>query len=134
MVEAKARADNWELDVKRQFWLDLFNAQCALVITQIIWTEEVLKVFDEVESGSETAMKGYFDLSVSRINDLINRVRTDLTPEQRVKIITIITIDVHGRDVIERFIKEKIVDTQAFLWQSQLKFIFKQDKEFKDEK
>ena len=110
-MEAKAKADNWELEVKRHLWLDLFNAQCALVITQIIWTEEVLKVFDEVETGSETAMKSYYDLSVSRINDLINRVRTDLTGEQRVKIITIITIDVHGRDVIERFIKEKITDT-----------------------
>ena len=65
LVEAKGKADNWELEVKRHFWLDLFNAQCALVITQIIWTEEVLKVFDEVETGSETAMKSYFDLSVS---------------------------------------------------------------------
>lgn len=81
LVEAKAKADNWELEVKRHFWLDLFNAQCSLVVTQIIWTEEVLKVFEEVETGSETAMKSYLDLSISRINDLINRVRTELTGE-----------------------------------------------------
>ena len=128
LVEAKAKADNWELEVKRHFWLDLFNAQCSLVVTQIIWTEEVLKVFEEVETGSETAMKSYLDLSISRINDLINRVRTELTGEQRVKIITIITIDVHGRDVIDKFIREKIIDTQAFSWQSQLKFFFEKRK------
>lgn len=122
LIDAKAKADNWEIEKKRHLWLDDFNAQCALVATQLIWTEEVMKVFDEVESGSETAMKQYYDLSVSRINDLINRVRTDLSPETRVKIITIITIDVHSRDVIEKFVKDKIQDTQAFSWQSQLKF------------
>jgi dynein heavy chain, axonemal len=55
-------------------------------------------------------MKSYLDLSVLRINELINRVRTDLTLETRVKIITIITIDVHARDVIEKFVREKIQD------------------------
>jgi len=75
-----------------------------------------VKVFDEVESGSETAMKQYLELSRLRIRDLIERVRTDLSMELRIKIITIITIDVHGRDVIERFFNEKIIDPQAFAW------------------
>lgn len=61
-------------------------------------------------------MKSYYELSVARINDLIDWVRTDLTPELWVKIITIITIDVHGRDVVEKYYKEKIQDMQAFSW------------------
>jgi dynein heavy chain len=44
----------------------------------------------------------------ARVGKLIDRVRTDLTEEVRVKIITIITIDVHSRDVIEKFVAEKI--------------------------
>lgn len=48
-------------------------------------------------------MKEYFNVTVTRIASLIERVRTDLTFVERVKIITIITIDVHARDVVEMF-------------------------------
>ena len=67
-------------------------------------------------------MKDYYNVTVSRILALIERVRTDLTPELRIKIITIITIDVHGRDVIEKFVLNKVMDSGMFIWQSQLRF------------
>lgn len=47
---------------------------------------------------------------------LIERVRTDLSAELRIKIITIITIDVHERDVVEMFVANKIMDSGAFKW------------------
>lgn len=53
---------------------------------------------------------------------LIERVRQNLSAELRIKIITIITIDVHERDVIEMFNVNKIMDSQSFKWQSQLRF------------
>ena len=61
-------------------------------------------------------MKDYYNVTVSRILSLIERVRTDLSMELRIKIITIITIDVHGRDVIEKFVAQKIMDSGAFMW------------------
>jgi hypothetical protein len=59
-------------------------------------------------------MKDYYGVTVARILQLIERVRTDLTPELRIKIITIITIDVHERDVVEMFVARKIMDSGAF--------------------
>ena len=67
-------------------------------------------------------MKDYFGVTVSRIMSLIERVRTDLSAELRIKIITIITIDVHERDVVEMFVTNKIMDSGSFKWQSQLRF------------
>lgn len=61
-------------------------------------------------------MKDYFGVTVSRIMCLIERVRTDLSAELRIKIITIITIDVHERDVVEMFVTNKIMDSGAFKW------------------
>jgi dynein heavy chain len=61
-------------------------------------------------------MKDYYNVTVARILALIERVRTDLTPELRIKIITIITIDVHGRDVIEKFVLNKVMDSGMFIW------------------
>jgi len=49
-------------------------------------------------------MKDYYNVTVSRIAALIERVRTDMSSELRIKIITIITIDVHERDVVEKFV------------------------------
>jgi dynein heavy chain len=68
-----------------------------------MWTEETGRAFDEHEGGSETAMRDYFNMIVLRINNLIERVRTPLSGDLRVKIITVITIDVHSRDVVDRF-------------------------------
>jgi len=67
-------------------------------------------------------MKEYCNITVHRIGSLIERVRLDLSAELRIKIITIITIDVHERDVVAMFVANKIVDSGQFAWASQLRF------------
>jgi len=81
-----------------------------------MWTEEVTRAFEELEGGSETAMKDYFTQVQLRIKHLIERVRHDLSSELRIKIITIITIDVHERDVVDMFVNRKITDSGSFAW------------------
>jgi len=75
-----------------------------------MWTEETGRAFDEHEGGSETAMQDYYKMIVLRINNLIDRVRTPLDMDLRVKIITVITIDVHSRDVVDKFVLQKMYD------------------------
>lgn len=53
-------------------------------------------------------MKENYATILNRIKHLITRVRQPLTNDQRVKIITIITVDVHARDVVEDFVNKKI--------------------------
>ena len=114
---SKGTADLWDLDgKKRHVWLEDYCAQIALLATQIIWTEETEKAFDDLESGSETAMKDYLATIIKRLDALIERVRTDLDANLRIKIITIITIDVQERDVIQNFVTKKISDMQSFQW------------------
>jgi len=69
----------------------------------------------------------------SRLDDLIDRTLTDLEglcetvklgAALRVKIITIITIDVHGRDVLEQMVQKKTSNVMDFMWQKQLRFEF----------
>lgn len=56
---AKSTADNWDIDKQRHLWLDDYCAQISLLATQILWTEETGRVFEDIEGGSETAMKDY---------------------------------------------------------------------------
>ena len=46
----------------------------------------------------------------------------ELTWSDRVKIITVITIDVHNRDVVTTLVSKKVESNVDFKWQSQLKF------------
>lgn len=116
LEQAKATADAWDIEKKRHEWLEDYCAQIALLATQILWTEETSRAFEELEGGSETAMKDYLAQILLRIKNLIDRVRTDLSSELRIKIITIITIDVHERDVVEMFVNKRITDSGSFAW------------------
>ena len=133
LEDAKGTADNWEIEKPREEWLNDYCAQLALLVTEIIWTEEVYRAFDELEGGGESAMKDYLKISIDRINALIRRVRGKLTKELRIKIITIITIDVHSRDVVNKFVIEKIADSGSFAWQKQLKFYWRPENEKNEE-
>ena len=135
LENARQTAELWDIqgEKSRDVWLDDYPAQIALVGTQIVWTEEVARTIEEVFAGSESAMKDYFKVSNERINKLIDRViDPKITKDVRAKIITIITIDVHGRDVVDKFALNKVSDTSAFAWQSQLKFEWRDDQAIKD--
>eukprot|EP00927_Polykrikos_kofoidii_P041032 TRINITY_DN34968_c0_g2_i1.p1 TRINITY_DN34968_c0_g2~~TRINITY_DN34968_c0_g2_i1.p1 ORF type:complete len:3218 (+),score=730.51 TRINITY_DN34968_c0_g2_i1:1253-9655(+) len=67
-------------------------------------------------------MKDYKRVNDERINALIRRVQAPLPRDVRNSIITIITIDVHSRDVVEGLVNNKITDPADFKWLSQLRF------------
>jgi len=75
-----------------------------------MFTDETARAFDEIEGGRENAMSQHLDVVKARIAKLIERVRAQLDPDLRTKIITVITIDVHSRDTIRDFVMRKIVD------------------------
>jgi len=124
---ARNAMDFWELPDQgkaREYWLEDYCSQLGLVGTQISWTEETHKAFDEIESGSESAMKEHKKVNDDRIDKLIKRVQSPLSRDVRNKIITVITIDVHGRDIVEQMVNRKITDPFDFLWLSQLRFFW----------
>ena len=128
LEDAKHTADEYfnspEIkDEQKMDWIMDYCAQISLVTVQITWTDDVHKSFDDMEGGMSNAMKECFEGIKKRINLLISKVRNpDLTKEIRNKIITIITIDVHSRDVVEKLLEKNINDKESFQWYSQLKF------------
>ncbi|KAJ7984224.1 hypothetical protein DPEC_G00362440 [Dallia pectoralis] len=105
----------------REQWLFDYPAQIALATTQIWWATEVGIAFTRLEEGFENAMKDYFKKQVCQLNTLITLLIGELTREERQKIMTICTIDVHARDVVAKLISTKIDNVGAFMWQSQLR-------------
>lgn len=77
-------------------------------MTQIVWTEDVQRAFEDLQGGSESAMKECRDMILKRLAELISKVRGDMHILERWKVINIITIDVHSRDVVEKFVLQKV--------------------------
>ncbi|XP_063077561.1 dynein axonemal heavy chain 9-like [Engraulis encrasicolus] len=108
-------------DKPREQWLFDYPAQVALTCTQIWWTMDVGMAFSRLEEGYENAMKEYYKKQVGQLNALITLLIGQLTPGDRQKVMTICTIDVHARDVVAKVIAQKVENSQAFVWLSQLR-------------
>ncbi len=60
---------------------------------------------------------------VNQLVGLIEMINRELTSLDRKKLITLCTIDVHARDVVQRLIDERVESANCFQWQSQLRYI-----------
>jgi dynein heavy chain len=87
-----------------------------------MWTEEVEAALEELESGAEDAVKKYLEVCNGRLEALIRLVQGSLSREDRNKIITLITIDVHSRDVVTTLLERRVESGLDFTWQSQLRY------------
>ncbi|KDO33137.1 hypothetical protein SPRG_01949 [Saprolegnia parasitica CBS 223.65] len=114
----------WGLDVARYAWVMDYPAQMSLLGSQIVWTEETESAFEELEGGQEDALKKYLDTCHARLDDLITLVQGDMARLDRMKVITVITVDVHARDVIASLVAKKVSSALDFTWQSQLRYYY----------
>ncbi|XP_039715555.1 dynein axonemal heavy chain 17 isoform X6 [Pteropus medius] len=105
----------------REQWIFDYPAQVALTCTQIWWTTEVGLAFARLEEGYENAIKDYNKKQIGQLNALITLLIGNLSAGDRMKVMTICTIDVHARDVVAKMIMAKVESSQAFTWQSQLR-------------
>ncbi|KAF4517247.1 hypothetical protein B566_EDAN011631, partial [Ephemera danica] len=62
-----------------------------------------------------------YPAQVSQLNTLIGLLLGELTRQQRQKVMTVCTVDVHSRDVVSRLVQLRVESAQAFQWQSQLR-------------
>ncbi|RKP21444.1 hypothetical protein ROZALSC1DRAFT_11414, partial [Rozella allomycis CSF55] len=106
----------------RKDWLYKYQGMVGLAGSQVWWTFGVEDSFDKIKSGDKLAMKKYSKLLQSQLEDLVVQVRSDLNSNDRRKINTQIIVDVHARDIIDKFVRDSVIDSQDFQWSSQLRF------------
>lgn len=72
-------------------------------------------------------MKSYLEKLNQQMDELIIQVRGELISNDRKKFNTVLIVDVHARDVIENLVRDGIIKSQEFEWESQLRFYWKKD-------
>lgn len=63
-------------------------------------------------------MKNELQKETKDLNDLIAMVRMNLDQLIRKSVNTLIILDVHARDIVERFVRDSILDAKEFEWES----------------
>ena len=106
---------------KQEFQFD-WCAMVAGTCSRMAYMEEVNITFDQIEEGNENAMREYNAKQVEQLTAFVQLVLGELTSNDRRKIVMIITVDVHARDVVEELIEAKAENNTHFTWMSQLKF------------
>ncbi|VCW54296.1 unnamed protein product, partial [Gulo gulo] len=108
---------------KRDKWVKEWAGQVVITASQIQWTADVTKcLLTAKERGDKKILKVMKKKQVSVLNKYSEAIRGSLTKIMRLKIVALVTIEVHARDVLERLYKAGLMDVSSFDWLSQLRF------------
>jgi dynein heavy chain len=97
-------------------------AMLCTVVCRVVYTEDVDDSFDQLEEGNDNSLSDYNAKQIALLNKYAELILTDLASNDRKKIITLVTLDVHARDIVQYLIDTKAENNQCFSWKSQLKF------------
>lgn len=117
------RHDLTNCGTKREKWLKSHPGQACITASQIQWTEEVQKSLRENVLKLKTDRKKQH-LVLRNFTDMIKK---NLTKLERIKLVSLVTIEIHARDVINDLIKNQIKSEGSFEWQQQLRFYWRKD-------
>ncbi|XP_039087571.1 dynein heavy chain 2, axonemal [Hyaena hyaena] len=113
---------------KRDKWVKEWAGQMVITASQIQWTADVTKcLMTAKERGDKKILKVMKKKQVSVLNKYSEAIRGNLTKIMRLKIVALVTIEVHARDVLEKLYKSGLMDISSFDWLSQLRFYWEKD-------
>ncbi|XP_069805044.1 dynein axonemal heavy chain 2 isoform X1 [Dendropsophus ebraccatus] len=117
-----------KMSSKRDKWVKEWAGQVLITSSQIQWTTDVTK---SLVTAKERADKKYLKVmkkkQVSMLNKYSDAIRGNLTKTLRLKLVALITVEVHARDVIDKMLKSGCMDVSSFEWLSQLRFYWDKD-------
>jgi dynein heavy chain, axonemal len=79
------------------------------------------QAFRDLASGQKGAMAQYNEFQVKQLTRLIEVTRTSLSKADRQKVMNMITIDAHSRDMVANIGEAKADKPDCFLWMCQLR-------------
>eukprot|EP00210_Caulerpa_lentillifera_P007994 g7633.t1 len=116
-------------NTKREKWVKEHQGQMVITAGQISWTEECEKALtsNPTASNCSKALKLLKKKWIAYLNKLTTMTRSELPELDRNKIVALITIEVHARDVIDQLIRANCSSLSDFQWVSQLRFYWDKD-------
>ncbi|XP_078526452.1 dynein axonemal heavy chain 2 isoform X1 [Lissotriton helveticus] len=122
------RAALKKMPTKRDKWVKDWAGQMVITASQIQWTTDVTKsLISAKERADKKFLKVMKKKQVSLLNKYSESIRGNLSKILRLKIVALVTVEVHARDVIEKMLKSGVMDVTSFEWLSQLRLYWDKD-------
>eukprot|EP00079_Xenopus_tropicalis_P031840 XP_017945611.1 PREDICTED: dynein heavy chain 2, axonemal [Xenopus tropicalis] len=117
-----------KMSSKRDKWVKEWAGQMLITSSQIQWTADVTKsLMAAKERGEKKILKIMKKKQVSMLNKYSDAIRGNLTKNLRLKLVALVTVEVHARDVIDKMLKSGCMDVASFEWLSQLRLYWDKD-------
>jgi dynein heavy chain len=96
-------------------------AQIVLLVAAMEYVKGVEAAFEAI-TADPGALKGYLQKVVGELTDLITVTQdTTLSKETRKRVMCMITLDAHARDIVDGLCRQGVHEKEHFAWMSQLK-------------
>ncbi|CAG9464381.1 unnamed protein product [Pedinophyceae sp. YPF-701] len=113
---------------KKERWVRDNQGQMIISAGQILWTAECEAALADPDEAKK-ALRQLKKRWMSYLNKLTGVTRSRLTKIERNKVVALITIEVHARDVIDKLGKTGCSRATDFEWVSQLRFYWDRDQD-----
>eukprot|EP00960_Hanusia_phi_P026860 746504-Hanusia_phi.AAC.16 len=107
------------LETDRKQWVLEWPGQVILGVDQAYWSKETGEAIENND------LSGYHKKCHEQLLDITTLVRLPLTSMQRVSLGALVTLDVHGRDVVEKLSLTGVKKASDFEWVAQLRYYWK---------
>ncbi|KOX76420.1 Dynein heavy chain 7, axonemal [Melipona quadrifasciata] len=102
----------------RKVWVLEWPGQTILCVGKMYWT---LRIEESMLFDVE-GLKKYLKQCEAELNDIISLIRGKLSKQNRITLEALVTLDVHGKDVLASLYKEQVVKNTDFRWLCHLRY------------
>jgi len=107
---------------KRTDWILAWPGQIVLAVDQLYWTKETEQFLSEKGTAG---LREYAKICTDQMLDVVALVRGDLSKNHRTTLGALVTLDLHGRDVLQdELYNEGVNNIMDFSWLAQLRYYF----------
>ncbi|RHY30280.1 hypothetical protein DYB32_004445, partial [Aphanomyces invadans] len=124
-LKARGNIEDWLNAVQVSMTTSLhrsMKAQCVASVTYMVWAKECEAAF-----GVPGGLEKWHKTIVSQLGGLTRLIRSPLTKLQRCIVTSLVTTDVHARDIVEELIELKVHAAHDFSWKKQLRYMWDAD-------
>jgi dynein heavy chain len=115
-------------NLTREQWILKQPGQIVLAISQFYWTKQVSDALQAKANGSNrTALIDYLAVLNKQLDKLVDLVRGELSPLQRLTLGALTVVDVHARDVVAKLVEQEVSSEMEFDWLAQMRYYWTQE-------